>query len=79
MKKTLKKIKKLLVNPVYNLVYKTLDGRTELYTITKPKHANEFGNVAQGLRTAGFRASCRNRDGEVRSFRYDRIVALHKQ
>ena len=76
MKKILNKIKRLF-NPLYSLVYTTKNGRTAMYTIEKPRHSNEFGNVRECLRTAGFRAYCHNRDG-VRSFRYDRIVSLNK-
>jgi len=76
MKRILDRIKRLF-NPLYSVVYTTEDGRTEMYTIEKPSHANEFGNAPQGLRTAGFRAYCHNRGG-VRSFRYDRITALNK-
>jgi len=76
MKKILNKIKRLF-NPLYSLVYTTKNGRTAMYTIEKPRHSNEFGNVTESLRTAGFRAYCHNRDG-VRSFRYDRIVSLNK-
>lgn len=64
-------------NPVYQVVYTTKDGRTEMYTISKPKHKNEFGNVREGLAVAGFRAHCYNRNA-VRSFRYDRITSLIK-
>jgi hypothetical protein len=64
-------------NPVYQVVYTTKDGRTEMYTISKPKHKNEFGNVREGLAVAGFRAHCYNRKA-VRSFRYDRITSLIK-
>lgn len=77
MKKILKKIKKLLDNRHYSVVYQTQDGRTEMYTISKPKHSHEFGNQKEGIRTAGFRAFCHNR-GDIRSFRYDRIVALNR-
>ena len=77
MKKILKKIKKLLDDRLYSVVYTTKDGRTEMYTISKPEHDLEFGNKNEGLRTAGFRAFCHNR-GEFRSFRYDRIVALNR-
>ena len=77
MKKILKKIKKLLDNRHYSVVYQTQDGRTEMYTISKPEHSREFGNQKEGLRTAGFRAFCHNR-GDIRSFRYDRIIALNK-
>lgn len=75
----MKLIKKILrwFNPVYQVVYKTVDGRTEMYTISKPKHKNEFGNIREGLAIAGFRAHCYNRQG-VRSFRYDRIISLIK-
>ena len=76
MKKILNKIKRLF-NPLYSVVYRTQDGRTAMYTIEKPRHSNEFGNVRECLRTAGFRAFCHNRNA-VRSFRYDRIVSLNK-
>ena len=79
----MKKMKKLLAkiarffNPVYQGVYRTEEGRTAMYTINKPRHSNEFGNIKESLRTAGFRSYCYNRGG-VRSFRYDRIVSLTK-
>lgn len=76
MKKMFKKIKRWF-NPLYSVVYTTKSGRTALYTIDKPQHEREFGNQVEGLRTAGFKAFCHNR-GAVRSFRYDRIVALNK-
>jgi hypothetical protein len=76
MKKMFKKIKRWF-NPLYSVVYTTKSGRTALYTIEKPQHINEFGNVKECLRTAGFKTFCHNR-GEVRSFRYDRIVSLNK-
>lgn len=76
MKKILNKIIRLF-NPLYTLVYKTKGGHTAMYTINKPRHSNEFGNVRECLRTAGFKAYCHNRDG-IRSFRYDRIVSLNK-
>jgi len=76
MKKLLAKIARLF-NPVYQVVYTTKEGKTQMYTIDKPRHSNEFGNVRECLRTAGFRAYCYNRQG-VRSFRYDRIVSLIK-
>lgn len=75
IKKLVSKIAKLL-NPVYKVVYTTKNGKTAMYTISKPKHSNEFGNAKEGLQVAGFRAHCFNRDGQVRSFRYDRIVSL---
>ncbi len=76
MKKLLTKIARLF-NPVYSLVYTDAKGLTQMYTITKPRHVNEFGNAKQGLSVVGFRAHCYNRNG-VRSFRYDRIVSLNK-
>jgi len=76
MKKLLAKIARLF-NPVYQMVYKTKEGCTAMYTIDKPRHSNEFGNVSEALRTAGFRSYCYNRKG-VRSFRYDRIISLNK-
>ena len=75
LKKTLKLIKNLFRKPLYSLVYTTKDGRTAMYTISKPEHAHEFGNMKEGLHTAGFRAFCYNRGG-FRSFRYDRIISL---
>ncbi len=77
MKKMIRKIINLFFPSKYSLVYKTLDGRTEMYSITKPLHKNEFGNQKEGLAVAGFRAHCFNRNA-VRSFRYDRIVSLVK-
>ena len=74
MKKLIAKIARVF-NPVYQVVYTTKQGHTAMYTISKPNHANEFGNVKEGLDVAGFRAHCYNRDG-VRSFRYDRIVSM---
>ena len=76
MKKLLTKIARLF-NPVYSLVYTDAKGLTQMYTITKPRHVNEFGNAKQGLSVVGFRAHCYNRGG-VRSFRYDRIVSLNR-
>jgi hypothetical protein len=76
MKKLLAKIARLF-NPVYQLVYRTKDGRVEMYTIDKPSHRNEFGNVAEALRVAGFRAYCHNKGG-IRSFRYDGVISLTK-
>ena len=74
MKKLLTKITNLF-NPVYQVVYKTQEGTTAMYTISKPKHRNEFGNMKEGLSVAGFRAHCYNRNA-VRSFRYDRIISM---
>jgi len=68
---------KRIFNPLYSVVYTTADGRTEMYTIEKPQHKNEFGNVAQAIKVAGFKSFCHNKGG-VRSFRYDRIVSLTK-
>ena len=74
IKELISKIAKLL-NPVYKVVYTTESGKTAMYTISKPRHSNEFGNAKEGLQVAGFRAHCFNRNA-VRSFRYDRIVSL---
>jgi hypothetical protein len=76
MKKLLVKIHRWF-NPLYQIVYTTESGKTQMYTIEKPKHENEFGNEQEGLATAGFKSFCINRDG-IRSFRYDRIVSLNK-
>ena len=77
MKKLLVKIARLF-KPVYQVVYTDAKGKTQMYTITPPKHSNEFGNVKEGLNVAGFRALCFNRGGAIRSFRYDRIVSMNK-
>jgi len=74
--KLIAKLKRLF-NPLYSLVYRTKDGTIAMYTIEKPRHSNEFGNVRECLRTAGFRSYCHNR-GAVRSFRYDGIISLNK-
>ena len=76
MKKLLTKIYRWF-NPLYQVVYTTKDGRTEMYTIMKPKHENEFGNIAEDRSVVGFRTFCVNKKG-YRSFRYDRIVSLNK-
>ncbi len=76
MRKLINRIKRFF-NPLYSVVYTTKDGRTEMYTIEKPTHANEFGNQIEGRTPVGFRSYCHNRDG-LRSFRYDRIVALNR-
>jgi len=76
MRKLVTKIKRFF-NPLYSIVYTTEDGRTEMYTIDKPKHEEEFGNIVEGRRAVGFRSYCHNR-GAVRSFRYDRITSMNK-
>jgi hypothetical protein len=76
MLKLINKIKRIF-NPLYSIVYTTADGRTEMYTITKPQHKNEFGNVKQGKAVVGFRSYCLNKQG-LRSFRYDQIVSLNR-
>jgi hypothetical protein len=65
------------VKPKYKLVYRTANGATAMYTITKPKHKGEFGNMTEGKDVVGFKSWCFNRNG-FRSFRYDRIVSLIK-
>jgi hypothetical protein len=74
--KLLNKILNLFI-PRYQVVYTAKDGNTEMYTIAKPRHANEFGNKTEGKAVVGFRSWCHNRQG-VRSFRYDRIVSLNR-
>jgi len=74
--KLLQKLKSLFSRR-YQVVYRTLDGRTEMYTINKPNYDFEFGNEKEGKRIVGFRSYCHNRHG-VRSFRYDRVVALER-
>ena len=76
MKKLLSKFLRWF-NPVYQVVYTTAEGKTQMYPISKPKHKNEFGNSKEGLAVAGVRAHCYNR-GDIRSFRYDRITSLIK-
>ena len=76
MKKLLAKIYRWF-NPLYQVVYTTKDGRTEMYTITKHQHENEFGNLIEGKSVVGFRSFCHNKDG-IRSFRYDQIISLNK-
>ena len=74
--KLLRKIKNLF-SPKYQVVYRTEDGRTERYTINKPQYDTEFGNQDESREVVGFRSYCHNRHG-IRSFRYDRVVALER-
>ncbi len=74
--KLLSKIKNLF-SPKYQVVYNTLDGRTERYTINKPQYEYEFGNNDEGRDVVGFRSYCHNRHC-IRSFRYDSVVALER-
>jgi|GEM_PF-2174324 len=76
MKRLLNKILNLFI-PTYQVVYTAKDGNTEMYTISKPRHRNEFGNLKEGKPVVGFRSFCFNRNG-IRSFRYDRIVSLNR-
>ena len=76
MLKLITKIKNFF-NPLYQVVYTTKDGRTEMYTINKPNHKHEFGNIMEGLKVVGFRSFCHNRKG-IRSFRYDQIITINK-
>jgi hypothetical protein len=76
MKKLLNKILSLF-NARYQVLYTKANGVTQMYTITKPKHKNEFGNSKEGLSVAGFRAYCFNKGG-IRSFRYDRVISLNR-
>jgi hypothetical protein len=76
MKKMIRKLINLF-RPLYTVVYTTKDGRTEMYTIDKPLYSNEFGNMKENLKVAGFKSYCYNRKA-IRSFRYDRINSLYK-
>jgi len=74
------KLLKAILNrfiPRYQIVYTAKDGNTEMYTISKPRHKNEFGNRNEGKSVVGFRSWCHNKAG-FRSFRYDRIVSLNR-
>ena len=74
--KLLKTILNLFI-PRYQIVYRAKDGNTEMYTISKPSHRNEFGNKAEGKDVVGFCSWCYNKEG-FRSFRYDRIISLNR-
>tara|TARA_R100000808_G_scaffold24448_1_gene56336 strand:- start:2433 stop:2729 length:297 start_codon:yes stop_codon:yes gene_type:complete len=78
MKKLMNKLKSLLgIEPKrYNLIYRNAKGQTKLYIVSDVIHKNTFGNLAEKNPNVGFRARVLNRSGEVRSFRYDRIVSL---
>ena len=65
------------LKPRYQLVYRTAQGATAMYTITKPTHSDEFDNITEGKDVVGFKSWCFNRKG-FRSFRYDRIISLMK-
>ena len=74
MLKLITKIKNFF-NPLYQVVYTTKDGRTEMYTINNPNHKHEFGNIMEALKVVGFSSFCHNRKG-IRSIRYDKIVII---
>ena len=59
----------------WQVVYKTSDGRTELYTVNEPVQEDQFGNANEGQNIVGFTAYCHNREG-YRRFRYDRLVTV---
>jgi hypothetical protein len=59
----------------WQVVYKTEDGRTELYTVDKPIQEDQFGNADEGQNIVGFTTYCHNREG-IRRFRYDRLVTV---
>ena len=78
MKKLVNKIKSLLgIKPKqYNLIYCNEKGQTRLFVVGDTIDKNTFGNEAEKNPNAGFRARVLNRNNEIRSFRYDRIVSL---
>ena len=39
--------------PKYNMVYTKQNGKTHLYTISKPKRTNEFHNQREGSSNVG--------------------------
>ena len=47
-----------------------------MYQITDPTPNSLFGNRKEKVKEKGFRARVSNRDDEVRSFRYEGIVAM---
>lgn len=74
----IKKLKSLLgIKPKqYNLLYRNAKGKTRLFLIGDPLKKTTFGNGGEDDSNVGFRARVGNRDGAIRSFRYDRIVSL---
>ena len=58
------------------LIYTNLKGNTHMYQITDPTPDSLFGNQKEKVKEKGFRAKVSNRDGGVRSFRYEGIVAM---
>jgi len=58
------------------LIYKNKKGATKLFQVKAIDDKTAFGNKTEEAREVGFRARVLNRGNEVRSFRYDGIVAV---
>ena len=58
------------------VIYKNKKGATKLLQVEAVSDKKAFGNKKENAREVGFRARVINRDNEVRSFRYDGIVAV---
>jgi len=87
MIKKLKTIFNNITSPKFRFIYTTLDGKTEIYIIQNPRtfrkstNRTTFSNDAsreRGDYNIGIRAKCLTREGQVRSFYYDRMRELHK-
>lgn len=61
----------------YLIVYKTEEGKTKSYIISRPDLFESFGNKKEQRANVGFRAYCYGRN-QVRSFRHDRIISITK-
>lgn len=78
IKKEIGRLRTLLKNKQYYVVYRTEEGRVKTYLIGDIDLYNSFSNKEENRDNAGFKAYCFARD-EVRSFRHDRIVSLSRK
>ena len=78
IRKEIGRLRRLLNNKQYYVVYRTEEGRVKTYLIGDIDLYNSFSNKEENRDNAGFKAYCFARD-EVRSFRHDRIVSLTRK
>ena len=78
IRKEIGRLRTLLNNKQYYVVYRTEEGRVKTYLIGDIDLYNSFSNKEEKRDNAGFKAYCFARD-EVRSFRHDRIISLTRK
>ena len=58
------------------ITYKNKKGKIREYKIDETNKKRIFGNKKENSKNVGFRVEVENRDNEIRSFRYDRIMQI---